>query len=120
MKRNRYVLALVALHLAAAAGASSVSAVLDVGEVQRGANITVCARFHNTGTAPLHIKDAGPPGYHFAEFVLFPGTDMTVHLRPIDTRGFSGPITKALSLWCDPEPTLTIHLFRCEQPSPEP
>jgi hypothetical protein len=92
----------------------------DVGQVAKGEPIKHVFVLKNTGTADLHITDVKPScGCTVPEFdkVIKPGAEGKVTLT-VDTKGFSGPISKtALLITDDPAvPQKTLFLSAVVKP----
>jgi hypothetical protein len=136
-RRSRFVPALAALALACAAlptplaaqakatEAASPRLVIvedkkDVGQVAKGEPIKHVFVLKNTGSADLHITDVKPScGCTVPEFdkVIKPGAEGKVTLT-VDTKNFSGPISKtALLITDDPStPQKTLYLSAVVKP----
>ncbi len=85
---------------------------IDVGEVNKGDTIKVCAKIRNYGKARVHVHQIVPSGYagHPINMFLEPGEEKLAMLI-IHTANFKGPIQTTRSLVCEPECTIDVELF---------
>lgn len=134
--RSRFVPALAALALLCAAAPAPLAAQAkdaaagpklviaedkkDVGQVAKGEPIKHVFVLKNTGSADLHITDVKPScGCTVPEFdrVIKPGAEGRITLT-VDTKNFSGPISKtALLITDDPStPQKTLYLSATVKP----
>jgi hypothetical protein len=89
-----------------------VEKIKDFGTVPKGDKIHATFEVRNTGKAPLEISQVRPTcGCTVANFdkIVAPGTSGKI-MAEVDTTGFSGPISKAVLVFCNDPATPQVNL----------
>ena len=92
--------------------------ILDFGQVWQGAILEPCVYIKNSSPTSTTIKLVQPPSMnsrYFGNIELGPNEETILPLPQVNTRDFSGPITKSYLLLLDPPVPLRFDLLEsCE------